>query len=215
MLNIWKGYGWLVPAILIAAFIDVQFVIDYFMGDGFYGANNWVKIISLVVVCLFMGGVGLLLNYKARLFRRTENIDDIIKPPAHTLLFLPIEIWAVIVPCLVLGLHYLAPAQQDKTLSYLENPKINDIYAVDFSKIFKNEDPVYKYGTMLVVSTNLNLIEIQSSTHAYDGMSGVRKDIHNGKAKDMRYYGAEVTAFNVQELIRFYRQKAILSVKRD
>jgi len=65
------------------------------------------------------------------------------------------------------------------------------------------------------VSVNLNIVSVQSSTHAYDGKSGVRKDLHNGSAKEAYYYANEVTPFNIRELLKFYESGAIFSVHRD
>ena len=215
MLPIWKGRGWITPVIFIAFFVDIQLVVDYFMGDGFYGDNRWVKIIALVAVAFLVGAIGYFLNSRDRIVLVDSETGKKTKLPAHTLLFLPIEVWAVIVPCLFLGVDFFNAEQENKTLAYLEKPKVNDIYAVDFTKIYKNEDPVYKYGSMVVVSVNLNIIEVQSSTHAYDGKSGVRKDMHNGKAKEAFYYADEVTPFNIRELLKFYENGAIFSVNRE
>lgn len=215
MFAIWKGKGWIVPAIFIAAFFDVQLVIDYFMGDGFYRDNRWAKILSLVSVAMFLGLVGFLLNHRDRIIHIDSETGKKTKSPAHTLLFLPVEVWAVIVPFIFLGVDYFNAEQESKTLIYLENPRVNDIYGVDFSKIFKNEDPIYKYGAMVIVSVDMNLIEVQSSTHAYDGKSGIRKDMHNGKAKEAFYYADEVTSFTIRELVKFYGDGAIFSVSRE
>lgn len=214
MFTIWKGRGWVAPVIFVAAFMDVQFVVDYFMGDGFYTDNRWVKIIAVMIVSVFVFVLGCFLNHKGRVTHQSETGQK-SKPFTHTLLFLPIELWAVVVPCVVLGVDYFNVEQENKTLVYLQAPKVNDIYSVDFSKIFKNEDPIYKYGTMVVVSVNMNLVQVQSSTHAYDGKSGVRKDIHNGQANEAFYYSDDVTPFNVRELLKFYNEDAIFSVKRD
>jgi len=176
MLAICKGKGWIVPAVFLAAFVDVQVIVDYFMGEGFYSDNRWVRIMAVVAVALLIGLIGYLLNHCDRVIHVDLETGKKTKLPAHTLLFLPIEVWAVIVPFVFLGVDYFQAEQENKTLIYLEKPRVNDIYSVDFSKIFKNEDPIFKYGTMVVVSVNMNLIEVQSSTHAYDGKSGVRKD---------------------------------------
>lgn len=214
MLTIWKGLGWIAPVVFIAAFVDVQFIVDYVMGDGFYTDNRWVRIIAVMVVAVFVFVIGCVLNHKGRITKRLETGEK-GNSFSHTLLFLPIELWAVIVPCVVLGIDYFNVEQENKTLTYLEAPKVNDIYFVDFSKIFNNEDPIYKYGTMIVVSVNMNLVQVQSSTHAYDGKSGVRKDIHSGKANEAFYYSNDVSPFNVRELVTFYNEDAIFSVKRE
>tara|TARA_R110001599_G_scaffold64576_4_gene181781 strand:+ start:1801 stop:2448 length:648 start_codon:yes stop_codon:yes gene_type:complete len=214
MLAIWKGKGWVVPAIFLAAFADVQLFVDYFMGEGFYSDNRWVKVMALVAVAILVGVIGCLFNNRDGVIHVDSETGKKTKSPAHTLLFLPIEVWAVIVPFIFLSVDYFNAEQESKSLTYLEKPRVNDIYGVDFSKIFKNEDPTYKYGTMVVVSVNLNVIEVQSSTHAYDGKSGVRKDIYNGKAKEAFYYADDVTPFNVRETIKFYDDGAIFSVNR-
>ncbi|MFQ3187412.1 MAG: hypothetical protein ACI85E_000970 [Marinomonas primoryensis] len=128
--------------------------------------------------------------------------------------FYPLKYGLLLFLLFFLSVDYFNAEQESKSVTYLEKPRVNDIYGVDFSKIFKNEDPTYKYGTMVVVSVNLNVIEVQSSTHAYDGKSGVRKDIYNGKAKEAFYYADEVTPFNVRETIKFYDEGAIFSVNR-
>ncbi|WP_369922150.1 hypothetical protein AB8E32_08355 [Marinomonas polaris] len=215
MLPIWKGQGWITPVIFIAFFVDVQLVVDYFMGDGFYSDNRWIKVIALVAVAFLVGFIGYLLNSRDCIIQVDSETGKKNKSPAHTLLFLPIEVWAIIVPCIFLAVDYFNAEQENKTLAYLAKPEVNDIYAVDFTKIFKNEDPVYKYGSMVVISVNLNVIEVQSSTHAYDGKSGVRKDLHNGKAKEAFYYADEVTPFNIRELLKFHENGAIFSVHRE
>ncbi|QUX96428.1 hypothetical protein C0J08_13915 [Marinomonas sp. CT5] len=215
MLPIWKGRGWIAPIIFIAFFVDVQLVVDYFMGEGFYSDNRWVKLISLTVVALGVGVIGYSLNRRDRIVHVNSETGKKSLSSAHTLLFLPIEVWAIIVPCFFLAVDYFNAEQESKTLAYLQKPKVNDVYGVDFSKIFKNEDPVYKYGTMVVVAVNLNVVEVQSSTHAYNGKSGVRKDLHNGKALEAFYYTDVMTPFNVRELLKFYENGAIFSVRRE
>lgn len=81
-------------------------------------------------------------------------------------------------------------------------------------RFLKNSDPTYKYDTAVVVSVNLNTVEVQSSNHTYDGISGIRKDIYNGKAKKAFYYSDEITSFHVRELMRFYEDGALFSVNR-
>ena len=215
MFSIWKGRGWIAPVIFIACFVDIQLIVDHFLGDGFYKDNRWVKLVALAVVALVVGIIGFILNRRDRIISIHPETGKKTRSPAHTLLFLPIEVWAVIVPFVFLSLDYFNAVQENKTLAYLEQPKVNDIYSVDFAKIFKNEDPVYKYGTMVVVAVDPNLVSVQSSTHAYDGKSGVRKDLHNGSAKEAYYYASEVTPFNIRELLKFYESGAIYSVHRD
>ena len=215
MSKIWKGKGWLVPVIFIAAFTDIQKAIDFFMGEGFYQENRWVKIVSVVSVGILVGILGIVINHYFRWKKIKKNSENKGTNIPHTLLLLPIEVWAIIIPCVFLGIDYFQEKQPDNTLVYLQNPKVNDIYSVDFTKIFQKEDPVYRYGTMVVVSVDLNLIEVHTSTHAYDGRSGVRKDLYSGVAKEAFYYREETIPFNISETIRFHESGGIISVTRD
>ncbi|AEF54183.1 hypothetical protein [Marinomonas posidonica] len=215
MLPIWKGLGWLAPVIFVAAFVDVQMLIDGVMGEDFYQQNRWVKVFSLVAVALFVAAIGLWLNVRDRIWRVHSETGKKTRPPAHTFLFLPIEVWAVIVPCVFLANDYFQQEQESKTLGYIETPRVNDIYSVDFSKIFQNEDPIYKYGTMIVLTVEGNQIALKSSSHAYDGKRGVRKDLKNGTAAEASYYNNQVTQMTIRELLGYYKEGTLFAVHRE
>ncbi len=215
MLPIWKGLGWLAPVIFIAAFVDVQMLVDGVMGEDFYQQNRWVKIFSLVAIALFVGVIGLWLNVRDRIWRVHSETGKKTRPPAHTFLFLPIEVWAVIVPCVFLANDYFQQEQESKTLRYLETPRVNDVYFVDFSKIFQNEDPIYKYGTMMVITVEDNQVLLKSSSHAYDGKRGLRKDLKLGEIKDASYYNNQVTQMSIRELLSYYKEDTLFAVYRE
>ncbi|KZN14741.1 hypothetical protein [Marinomonas sp. TW1] len=215
MLPIWKGLGWLAPVIFIAAFVDVQMLVDGVMGEDFYQQNRWVKLFSVAAVALLVAAIGLWLNVRDRIWRVHSETGKKTRPSAHTFLFLPIEVWAVIVPCVFLANDYVQQEQASKTLAYLETPRANDIYSVDFSKIFQNEDPIYKYGTMMVVTVENNQVLLKSSSHAYDGKRGVRKDLKQGTAADASYYNNQVIQMSIRELLGHYKDGTLFAVYRE
>ncbi|BFM48942.1 hypothetical protein [Marinomonas sp. THO17] len=215
MLPIWKGFGWLAPVIFLAAFVDVQLLVDWAMGEGFYTANRWVQVFSLVAVAIVVAGLGLWMNLRDKLWQVDRKTGKKVTAPAHTFLYLPVEVWAVIVPCIFLGYDYFQQELEAQTLAYLETPKVNDVYAVDLSKIFENEDPIYKYGTLKVVAVVENQVEVRSSTHAYDGKRGVRKDLKNDSATQPDYYNSQITLMTIRELLGYYKNDVIYAVHRD
>lgn len=98
MVVIWRGYGWLVPVLVFGAFLVSQVVVDTIYGDGFYKANDWPKYTATVTGALIVAALGYLLNYKWR----RELVDEETgqpagKAPSHTLFFIPVEYWSVIV----------------------------------------------------------------------------------------------------------------------
>lgn len=214
MLPIWKGFGWLAPVIFLAAFVDVQLLVDWVMGEGFYTANRWVQIFSIVFVAIVVAGLGLWMNLRDRFSRVDTKTGKKVIAPAHTFLWLPIEVWAIVVPCLFLGYDYFQQEVETQTLAYLETPKVNDVYAVDLSKIFDNEDPIFKYGTLQVITVMDSQVEVRSSSHAYDGKRGVRKDLKNDTAKQPDYYGSQVSLMSIRELLAYYKEDAIYAVHR-
>lgn len=76
-------------------------------------------------------------------------------------------------------------------MAFIESPAVNDIYSVDFTEIFTETDPKFKYGTLKVVDVKPDGIEVQAGEMAYDAKSGVRKDVREGKANAQGYYSVD------------------------
>ncbi len=102
MLVVWRGFGWLVPVVAFAALILSQLSVDAVYGDGFYTANAWPKQAALVLAAVFIGLLGFFLNYtKRRILVDEETGEELGKAPAHSLFFIPVEYWAIIVLALL------------------------------------------------------------------------------------------------------------------
>ena len=98
MLVVWRGFGWLVPVVVIAALILSQLSVDAVYGDGFYTANAWPKQAAFVLAAVLIGLLGFFLNYtKRQILIDEESGEELGKAPAHSLFFIPIEYWAIIV----------------------------------------------------------------------------------------------------------------------
>lgn len=97
MLIILRGYGWSVPVIILSVMALSQLAIDAFCGDGFYTANAWPKNVAVILATISAGLLGLYLNHiKRRTLVDDETGEVLGKAPSHSLLFIPIEYWAVI-----------------------------------------------------------------------------------------------------------------------
>ncbi len=98
MLIVWRGLGWLVPVLVIAALILTQLAVDAVYGQGFYTANAWPKQAAFIAAAVFVGLLGVFLNHMRRGLLIDEETGEVVgKAPSHTLFFIPVEYWAVIV----------------------------------------------------------------------------------------------------------------------
>ena len=96
MLVVWRGFGWLVPVVVIAALILTQLSVDAVHGEGFYTANAWPKQAAFIVAAFSIGILGFFLNHqKRRMLFDEETGEALGKAPAHSLFFIPIEYWAI------------------------------------------------------------------------------------------------------------------------
>ncbi len=102
MLVVWRGFGWLVPVVIFAALILSQLSVDAVYGDGFYTANAWPKQAAFILAAIFVASLGIFLNHTKRKMLFDEETGEALgKAPSHTLFFIPIEYWAVIVLALL------------------------------------------------------------------------------------------------------------------
>src|SRR5690606_10404399 len=82
----------------------------------------------------------------------------------------------ILIACLLFIGVYAAKQDDKQDMAYIEHPSVNDLYIVDFTKIFDDTDPKYKYGVMRLRDITSGQAEFQVSSLAYNKKSGVRKD---------------------------------------
>ena len=98
--------------------------------------------------------------------------------------------------------------------TYIEQPAINDLYIVNFNKIFTETDPKYKYGLMKIKKVSLGQVEFQVSKVIYNRASGVRKDIRERKTLSESYYEKDFLYIDIDKLKKMKDDGAINSIKR-
>lgn len=106
--------------------------------------------------------------------------------------------------------------QQDNAqeAAYINQPAVNDIYIVNFTKIFTDTDPKFKYGAMRVKYLSSTQIELQVSSMAYNKASGVLDDIRDKKSSSDSYYENELLYIDIDKLKEMKSTGAIYSVER-
>ncbi len=102
MLVVWRGLGWLVPVVAFAALILSQLAVDAVYGEGFYTATAWPKQVAFIVAAFAISILGIYLNHMKRQMLIDEETGEVVgKAPSHSLFFIPIEYWAIVVLALL------------------------------------------------------------------------------------------------------------------
>ncbi|MFC1578978.1 hypothetical protein ACFL3Y_01155 [Pseudomonadota bacterium] len=215
MFFIWRGYGWLVPVILLASSALMLLIIDPIYGDGYYKAHIWPAVIASLISAIPIGFLGYTLNHKNRLIGFDDETGKTKKSPSHSLFFIPVEYWSVIVPVLFIWLASYSVNLDNQTVAFVKAPMINDLYLADFSEIFEDSDKEFKFGVMKVTAVNVDDVEIEVSATVYEKKSGLRRDISNGKADAQGYFAEGRVGFTKKELMELKELGAIFSVSRD
>ena len=95
----------------------------------------------------------------------------------------------IVITLFVLFLAYSIQQDNIKEAAYIEQPAINDLYIVNFTKVFDDTDPDYSYGVLRVKYVSPNQVELQVSKMVYNKVSGVQKDIY--EADNLFKYGQQ------------------------
>ncbi|WP_432467871.1 hypothetical protein [Agarivorans sp. Z349TD_8] len=127
---------------------------------------------------------------------------------------LPMFSGLIIIACLALTLSYSLQQNSLQEVAYIEQPAINDIYIVNFTKIFPQADSKYKYGLIRIKQVSENKIQFQVSQIAYNKAAGARKDIEENKALADSYYDDEPLSFDIKQLKLMKDSGAIYSIER-
>ena len=91
MIIIWRGFGWIVPVIFVAGFVILSNTIPDTL-------NEWKLAIVIAIPSLIIAIIGYILNHKKRGVLVNQETGKEEKSPSHSLFFVPIELWAIIVP---------------------------------------------------------------------------------------------------------------------
>jgi len=215
MIIIWRGFGWSIPVIVFGAFIFFQTALNAIYGEGFYESYEWPKMAAIILSSLLVASLGYLLNYRKRQVIVDPESGKKQNSPSHTLFFIPIEFWALIIPALFLLMQDHTSETDAREMALIESPAINDIYSVDFTEIFTEADQKFKYGALRVVAIHSDGVEVMASEIAYNKASGVRKDVREGKVYKEEYYSGDPFFMSRQTIINLKDRYDIFQVSRN
>lgn len=110
---IWKGFGILVVIIAFLCLIITQLVADGVTGDPhFYQTHHWLACLALMFAAVPVYFVARYFNNKpGRVVIDKATKRELVIRRTHSLFFIPMEYWAIILPVIGFGLLFAHPAQ--------------------------------------------------------------------------------------------------------
>jgi hypothetical protein len=143
--------------------------------------------------------------------KSSKQIKAIVFNKQNTI---PLFSGLIIITFLFLLTMYEGNKKSVREYTYIEQPAINDIYTVNFNKLYSDTESEYKYGLMKISSISLEKIKFKVSKKAYNKVSGVRKDIREIKTLSRSYYDKDFLYISISELKKLKDSGAIYSIDR-
>jgi hypothetical protein len=104
VLIIWKGLGFLVPVIAFACFLLMDFLTGR-VDETYYSNHAWPMIVAGLLAAAIIGPLGWWLNRRpGRTLRDEATGERVTLRSAHSLFWVPMEYWAIIVFLFATGL---------------------------------------------------------------------------------------------------------------
>ncbi len=104
MIILWRGLGILVPIIVIAVFVGLPMAADSVLARSPLSGSG-MMLVSTTVSAVLIILLGYWVNYKTRVVETDSHSGDVVKSPAHTFFFIPVEYWALILVSLIVALE--------------------------------------------------------------------------------------------------------------
>lgn len=202
---IWRGLGWLIPAILFAVLIATHLSVNAYMGDDhFYSATAWPKYLAV--------GIGSVLVIISALIIRKRDPEN---RGGHALFFIPYIFWALLAPVSSFAIVYAIENDAGQERVWLKSPKTGDKYVVNLEKIIKLKNKTYNWGVFKVTTVKPDAVEVRVGNMVYNGASGSSKDISAGKADAPGYYSKTRLRLKRDALLKLRRKGVIREVHRN
>ncbi|NQZ80199.1 MAG: sel1 repeat family protein [Colwellia sp.] len=115
----------------------------------------------------------------------------------------------------LMGYFYIANIQKDvESQHYVEAPKVNDFYFIDFRKMAKNLRPNQKYIIAKVVDITGDTVSIVYGSVFYVFQRSLESSIRKSRAVTSNYFARKRNEFNFEQIKKLYSSGAILRAMR-
>lgn len=200
---VWKGMGWVVPALVVAAVIIAQGLLKAL------GSNGTMVSMLVYAVFIVLAGVaaallGLRLNAVVA-GRRHNN---------HSFFFVPLQFWGALIPVLALASYAAIQVDDKNQLAALNAPQTGDYYIVNLEKAF-DMDQGYRYGIAKVAAVQGDTVEVSVSNASYSATKGARKDVRRGRVEKADFFSTATLSLSKHQLSEMHAKAAIVDVIRN
>lgn len=110
---IWKGFGILVLVIAVLCVVIVQLIANGVTGNPQYGdTHHWVSGLALMISAIPIYFISRYFSTRpGRVVIDKATKRELVIRRTHSLFFIPMEYWAIILPLIGFGLIFAHPAQ--------------------------------------------------------------------------------------------------------
>lgn len=213
MLIIWRGWGLLVPVVVVATFVLTAMIMEPIFGKDEFDLYGSGGIVFTLLSSGLVGVLGYYFNVKRRKVYKDEETGERVKSSTHTFFFIPMQYWALVLPALLSFLAYTDMQGEKKMQENLAAPQINDYYLVDYSKMYTDATE-YKFGLMKVKNVSGDSVELFASSQAYTKKAGAREDVKKNKDGAAGYYDTVTESYTSSTLLEMQKAGAIYEVVR-
>lgn len=114
------------------------------------------------------------------------------------------------------SLYALKAVQKDTqlTMSYLTEPKVGDVYFLDYRLMVKEIRPTQRFRLAKLVDITGDILTLEYGSLYYMNHNAIEQSIHYGQLRYNKYFESKRYDFKQQKIISMYEQGAIYMVQR-
>lgn len=143
-----------------------------------------------------------------------DLVQDTVRPAVFTRKrTLPLFTGSAIIAGIAAFGFYSAQQENMRELEYIQNPLASDVYVMDFSEVFEDVDPAYKYGVMRVEAVDAATVELSVSNYGYDRASIPASDLRRDMA-GADYFAEDTLSIDRTELVELKHSNVIRDIRR-
>lgn len=147
-----------------------------------------------------------------------KDVPDMVQDPIRSDVFsrnktLPLFTGSVLIAGIIAFGAYSVEQDDKRELAYVEDPIVSDVYVMDFSQVFDDVEPGYRFGVMRVEAVNASTIELSVSNYGYDRASIPAADLRRDMSGD-DFFGDETVSLAREALVEWKQSNVIRDVRR-
>lgn len=114
------------------------------------------------------------------------------------------------------SLYALKAVQKDTqlTMSYLTEPKVGDVYFLDYRLMAREVRPTQRFRLAKLVDITGDILTLEYGSLYYMNHNAIEQAIHYGQLRYNQYFESKRYDFKQQKIISMYEQGAIYMVQR-